>query len=208
MNQSTIHVKAPGGEGPGAMYSSRTSFADSPAIDSTADPLDFSLSAEAQRLRLIRALHRGPVTTMAARRTLAIMHPAMRIRELRQDGYSIKTFWSEEVDAIGVVHRQGKYVLDGGDREQLPPFGVLVALLHDAPHRLGFELRHDDGPAPLVRFKPDQPWRRVEGMSSPDLRRVCRALERRGYGPATDHLEHVLIALRQRSVAGAAEAQP
>lgn len=69
------------------------------------------LSAAAQRQRLLAALRVGPVSTISARRDLAVMHPGMRVCELRKLGYSIETLWSRESDQLGVEHRQAKYVL-------------------------------------------------------------------------------------------------
>jgi len=69
------------------------------------------LSTKAQRQRLLEALRGGPVTTIGARRDLAVMHPAMRVHELRLMGHEIDLAWSRESDELGVVHRQGLYLL-------------------------------------------------------------------------------------------------
>lgn len=71
-------------------------------------------SAQAQRERLLTALHVGPVSTIQARRDLDVLHPAMRILELRQHGHSILMHWSHEPTDCGRVHRVGRYVLMSG----------------------------------------------------------------------------------------------
>lgn len=75
------------------------------------------LSAAAQRARLLDALHCGPVTTLEARRNLDILHPAMRVKELRGMGYDIATVWVWQATDAGRMHRVAKYVLhsEGAD---------------------------------------------------------------------------------------------
>ncbi len=51
------------------------------------------------------------ITTLQARNELGIMHPAGRIKELREQGADIATYWRVELDAIGKKHRQAVYVL-------------------------------------------------------------------------------------------------
>lgn len=70
-------------------------------------------SAHAQRTRLLQALRRAPVSTIAARRELDILSPAPRIMELRQRGFDIETFWQHEATDCGRTHRIGLYVLTG-----------------------------------------------------------------------------------------------
>ncbi len=51
------------------------------------------------------------MTTLDARRDLDVLHPAMRILELRQLGYDIRTVWVQQPTACGKLHRVGKYLL-------------------------------------------------------------------------------------------------
>jgi hypothetical protein len=70
------------------------------------------LSAEAQRKRLIDALHCGPITTIKARRNLDILMPAARIHELKhKHGYDIQTFRIRQETDSGKLHCIAKYVL-------------------------------------------------------------------------------------------------
>lgn len=69
-------------------------------------------SNAAQRGRLLQHLKQyGSITTLKARDELSVMHPSGRFRELRQAGYPIITQTVIDVDAVGVEHRQGLYVL-------------------------------------------------------------------------------------------------
>lgn len=68
-------------------------------------------SANAQQLRLLKALRKGRVSTLSARRDLDILHPAARIQELRDRGYEIKTHWQTEFTDGGHEHRVAAYVL-------------------------------------------------------------------------------------------------
>ena len=69
------------------------------------------LSANAQRRRLLDALRCGPVSTLEARRNLDILHPAMRVRELRLTGYDIRTIRIDADTGFGVKHSVARYVL-------------------------------------------------------------------------------------------------
>jgi hypothetical protein len=69
------------------------------------------LSASAQRARLLDALRIAPITTIEARRNLDILHPAMRVLELRAKGYDIHTIWTHQKTDAGVRHRIARYVL-------------------------------------------------------------------------------------------------
>lgn len=68
-------------------------------------------STAAQRQRLLKALRRGHVSTIYARRNLDILHPAGRVRELRLIGHNIRTIWTREQTDCGKYHRVGLYVL-------------------------------------------------------------------------------------------------
>lgn len=64
-----------------------------------------------QRQVFLDALRRGPVSSIAARETLGILHPAARVLELRQQGLPIGMNWQTNVDAQGRRHRVGVYLL-------------------------------------------------------------------------------------------------
>lgn len=69
-------------------------------------------STQAQRARLLDVLRISPISTLEARRNHDIMHPAMRIHELRHKfGYNIVMFWSVEPSDRGKLHRVARYVL-------------------------------------------------------------------------------------------------
>lgn len=70
-------------------------------------------SAEAQRSRLLAALHKGPLTTLEARRLLDVLHPAARVMELRNRGHKIDTVWTEDVTSEGKAHRVACYLYRG-----------------------------------------------------------------------------------------------
>ena len=68
---------------------------------------------ESQRTRLLEALKRYRVSTIEARKYLDIMHPAGRVKELRDTGHDVGLFWvREETDAMR-PHRVGVYFLKG-----------------------------------------------------------------------------------------------
>ena len=69
------------------------------------------LSTDAQRQRLLDALRRSPVTTLEARRNLEILHPAMRVLELKRLGHRIDTVIIHQATETGIKHRVAKYVL-------------------------------------------------------------------------------------------------
>jgi hypothetical protein len=76
---------------------------------------DVSLSKEAQRTRLIKALIEfGEVSTDDARTIHHSMSPASRILELRKAGHPIDTVFRTVEDSQGVRHRMGVYVLRSG----------------------------------------------------------------------------------------------
>lgn len=70
-------------------------------------------SASAQRSRLLAALIKGPVSTLAARKFHDILHPAARVQELRNRGHLIDTVWTDDVTAEGNVHRVALYLYRG-----------------------------------------------------------------------------------------------
>jgi len=86
------------------------------AAKNTADttPDSHPNTAQAQRARLLARLRGGAVTTIQARRELDVMHPAMRVLELRKLGHRIITHWTLEATDVGRLHRVARYVLVRG----------------------------------------------------------------------------------------------
>jgi len=75
-----------------------------------------TLTTAAQMEAILRVLEaKGRMTTLDARAN-GIMHPAMRVCELRRKGYDIETNWQNQTDSAGVTHRVGVYVLEGVQR--------------------------------------------------------------------------------------------
>lgn len=70
----------------------------------------FSTNTESQKSRLLDHLLLTPITTLQARSELDIMHPAQRIKELKDDGYPIVTHWTTEWTGKA-AHRIASYVL-------------------------------------------------------------------------------------------------
>lgn len=69
-------------------------------------------SAHNQCLKLLDwLLEKGSITTDQAREHLDVMHPAGRIKELREAGYLIITVWITWISDFGIKHRVAKYVL-------------------------------------------------------------------------------------------------
>lgn len=79
-----------------------------------AGPIHGDNSLASQRSRLLDALRKKPLTTIEVRRTLDILHPGARIKELRDAGNLIVTFWTHDFTSGGRRHRVGKYVLMPG----------------------------------------------------------------------------------------------
>jgi hypothetical protein len=67
-----------------------------------------------QRAAILSALRTGPLSTVDAREVLGIMHPAGRIKELRQRGFEIATVCRMSFDAQGRPHLAACYVLREG----------------------------------------------------------------------------------------------
>lgn len=67
-------------------------------------------TASAQRHRILEHLKHDSLTTLEAR-SLGIMHPGMRVCELRKQGHEITTEWATEYCAGGVLHRVARYIL-------------------------------------------------------------------------------------------------
>lgn len=72
----------------------------------------YSNDAASQRVRLLEFLRkRGSLSTIDARHLIDVMHPAARIMELRQAGYSIVTVWTHATTPEGATHRVARYRL-------------------------------------------------------------------------------------------------
>ena len=70
-----------------------------------------------QRARILDALRQGPLSTLAARKHLDVLHPAARIQQLREAGHNIHTHWATEESQQGRKHRIAVYVLLPGKWE-------------------------------------------------------------------------------------------
>lgn len=71
--------------------------------------------ADAQRRRVLDFLRQhGSLSTIDARHLIDCLHPAARVMELRNAGYSIATVWSHEVTPEGGKHRVARYHLMSG----------------------------------------------------------------------------------------------
>ncbi|NYE27315.1 hypothetical protein HDE78_000240 [Rhodanobacter sp. K2T2] len=72
-------------------------------------------STAGQRHRLLATLRHQSITTIDARRDLNVMHPAMRVRELRERGHNIVTRLIDIHDDQGRPHsRVAMYSLISG----------------------------------------------------------------------------------------------
>ncbi|MCU7801941.1 MAG: helix-turn-helix domain-containing protein [Candidatus Thiodiazotropha sp. (ex Lucinoma borealis)] len=81
--------------------------------------IHFNTSTSAQRNAILSFLRTGEhLTTLYARETLGIMHPAMRVKELRNQSHKIITHWSVEEDVTETRHRVASYVLMSGTLEE------------------------------------------------------------------------------------------
>lgn len=72
-----------------------------------------SFAQQCQSLLDYLRLH-GSCTTIEARTTLDIIHPAGRVLSLRKAGEKIETVWTWDVTEQGKPHRVAKYLLAGG----------------------------------------------------------------------------------------------
>ena len=69
-------------------------------------------SSASQKIRVLTWLmSKGSLTTLAARHELDVLHPAGRIKELREQGHAILTFWRTETTNRGRPHRVAEYIL-------------------------------------------------------------------------------------------------
>jgi len=75
-----------------------------------------AVDATSQRNAILKMIQsNGALTTLEAR-ACGIMHPAMRVLELRRLGHNIVTHNSTQYDGAGVCHRVAVYVLEGGGK--------------------------------------------------------------------------------------------
>ncbi len=72
-----------------------------------------SFAQQNQRLLEYLRLH-GSCTTIEARQSLDIIHPAGRVLDLRKAGEKIDTVWVWDITEQGKPHRVAKYLLAGG----------------------------------------------------------------------------------------------
>jgi hypothetical protein len=70
-----------------------------------------STATEAQVMRVLKRLKRGPATTLDLRNDLDVIHPPGRIKQLRDRGHSIMTRMVQRQTEGGAWHRVGLYVL-------------------------------------------------------------------------------------------------
>jgi hypothetical protein len=61
-------------------------------------------SANAQRARLLARLQLGPIDTLTARSDLNVLHPAARIKELKERGHPIRAQRISMTDDQGRTH--------------------------------------------------------------------------------------------------------
>ncbi|WP_334180712.1 helix-turn-helix domain-containing protein [Pseudomonas nitroreducens] len=65
-----------------------------------------------QERKMMRALRKGPITTLEAANELDIVYPPNTIRRLRNKGHEIVTHWTyQAIDNGCKPHRVAKYVL-------------------------------------------------------------------------------------------------
>lgn len=84
-----------------------------------------STATAAQRARIFEHLQHEPLTTLQAR-AQGIMHPGMRICELRKQGHDIRMEWTQDYCPGGVLHRVARYRL--GPARQLNLVDLLARL--------------------------------------------------------------------------------
>lgn len=68
-------------------------------------------SSEAQRQRILEALHYRSLTTLECRHELDVLHPAARVMELRKQGHDIQTVRVPDLTAEGRAHNVARYIL-------------------------------------------------------------------------------------------------
>lgn len=74
-------------------------------------------TASAQRRRILEHLQYDTLTTLQAR-SIGIMHPGMRVCELRKQGHRITTETVNEYCPGGVRHRVARYRLEDGEADE------------------------------------------------------------------------------------------
>ena len=85
-------------------------------------------SAAAQRRLIFEHLQHGTMTTLQAR-DLGIMHPGMRVCELRKQGYEIVTEWAFEYCPGGILHRVAR-IWGGCPNRNKIKFNQIIFLSH------------------------------------------------------------------------------
>ncbi len=108
-----------------------------------------SNSAASQRQRLLQHLTLfESATTLKARNSLDVMHPAARIMELRQAGYCIETVWVSDITPEGYVHRVAKYLLRPQKQRS-----ILELITPDTPPRKRGQMTEPDMMTGQLRLK-------------------------------------------------------
>jgi Helix-turn-helix domain len=87
------------------------------ATRKTTNPKHTGNSVDAQRARLLAALHERPMTTLEIRRDLDILGPAPRVLELRRQGKNITTVRVDRPTDGGRLHRVAMYVFVPAERD-------------------------------------------------------------------------------------------
>ncbi|WP_373100575.1 MULTISPECIES: helix-turn-helix domain-containing protein [Pasteurellaceae] len=72
-----------------------------------------------QQIFILQCLRRRPHSTHELR-AKGIYYPPARVKELREQGYVIDTFYRDETDLTGLTHRVGVYVLHENAIRQNP----------------------------------------------------------------------------------------
>lgn len=72
-----------------------------------------SINTASQQDRVLAYLRIKPLTTLAARTELDVMHPSGRVQELKEQGHNIITHW-QTVETEQGKHRVASYVLLSG----------------------------------------------------------------------------------------------
>ena len=70
-----------------------------------------------QRKFILQCLRKKPHSTHELRQQ-GIYYPPARVKELRNQGVQIDTFYRQETDASGLTHRVGVYVLHENEVSQ------------------------------------------------------------------------------------------
>ncbi|WP_010598059.1 helix-turn-helix domain-containing protein [Rickettsiella massiliensis] len=79
---------------------------------------DYSNFLSNQREKILKWFSvNSKLSTIEARDKLGILYPSGRTLELREQGHFIITYWVDEPDTNGVIHRVGQYFYLGRKKE-------------------------------------------------------------------------------------------